>query len=116
MYGCRGVAEAMKMRNIKKLFREEDVIQALKSGPKTLKQIASAVGCSENTAWKLINTLMDKKVVDRINLGSRKKPFWLYHLAGEEKTPSPGKEVVMEPKIDTVVRRKPRLEDIGVRL
>ncbi len=67
-----------------KKYNEADVLNYLKESKKEgrermLKEIYEALDCSERTAWEILKPLLDNKI-ERRNVGTDKKPVWLYSL------------------------------------
>jgi DNA-binding Lrp family transcriptional regulator len=69
-----------------KKYTVEDLLKYLRASKKegrerTLKEIYEALDCSERTAWEILKPLLDNKI-ERRNVGTDKKPVWLYSLKG----------------------------------
>jgi predicted transcriptional regulator len=61
-----------------KKFTIEQVLVLLCSGEKSLHEVTDSLGCSKSTAGNLIKLLLETNKIQRRNVGSEKKPLWMY--------------------------------------
>jgi len=61
-----------------KKFTTEQVLTLLHDRDKSLREIIDSLNCSRSTADNLIKLLFETKKIKRRNIGSEKKPLWMY--------------------------------------
>jgi DNA-binding MarR family transcriptional regulator len=61
-----------------KKFTTEQVLVLLCVREKSLREIIDSLGCSKSTAENLITILLETNKIQRRNVGSEKKPLWMY--------------------------------------
>ena len=61
-----------------KKFTTEQVLVLLSVREKSLREIIDSLGCSKSTAENLITILLETDKIQRRNVGSEKKPLWMY--------------------------------------
>jgi len=61
-----------------KKFTTEQVLILLCGSEKSLREITDSLGCSKSTAGNLIKILLETNKIQRRNVGSEKKPLWMY--------------------------------------
>ncbi|MCZ7355921.1 MAG: hypothetical protein O8C66_09125 [Candidatus Methanoperedens sp.] len=61
-----------------KKFTTEQVLVLLYVREKSLREIINSLGCSKSTAENLITILLETDKIQRRNVGSEKKPLWMY--------------------------------------
>src|SRR5207245_9824870 len=78
------------------LFRSQDILRVLESGPHTLEQIALEKGLSSRTVWLHLKELVESEQVIRLNLPARRgysknmpRVFYQINLFGGQKEPVP---------------------------
>ncbi|MEQ9730808.1 MAG: hypothetical protein ABOK23_09410 [Candidatus Methanoperedens sp.] len=65
-----------------KKFTTEQVLVLLSVREKSLREIIDSLGCSKSTAENLITILLETDKIQRRNVGSEKKPLWMYSSKG----------------------------------
>lgn len=61
-----------------KKFTAEQVLTLLHGRDKSLREIIDSLECSKSTADNLIKLLLEMNKIKRRNIGSEKKPLWMY--------------------------------------
>lgn len=61
-----------------KKFTTEQALALLCGSEKSLREIIDSLGCSKSTAGNLIKILLETNKIQRRNVGSEKKPLWMY--------------------------------------
>lgn len=61
-----------------KKFTSGQVLALLRSREKSLREVIDSLGCSKSTAENLIKILLETNQIQRRNVGSEKKPLWMY--------------------------------------
>lgn len=61
-----------------KKFTTVQVLALLHDHEKSLREIIDSLGCSKSTAENLIKLLLETNNIQRRNVGSEKKPLWMY--------------------------------------
>jgi predicted transcriptional regulator len=61
-----------------KKFTSGQVLTMLRGREKTLREITDGLACSKSTAENLVKILLETKKINRRNVGSEKKPLWMY--------------------------------------
>ncbi|MCZ7400952.1 MAG: hypothetical protein O8C61_01880 [Candidatus Methanoperedens sp.] len=61
-----------------KKFTTEHVLTLLNGSEKSLREIIDTLDCSRSTADNLIKLLLEMNKIKRRNIGSEKKPLWMY--------------------------------------
>jgi hypothetical protein len=61
-----------------KKFTTEQVLVLLCVREKSLREIINSLGCSKSTTENLITILLETNKIQRRNIGSEKKPLWMY--------------------------------------
>jgi|GEM_PF-1533147 len=61
-----------------KKFTTEQVLTLLRGRDKSLREIIDSIECSKSTADNLIKILLETNKIKRRNIGSEKKPLWMY--------------------------------------
>lgn len=61
-----------------KKFTTEQVLALLRGHEKLLREIIDSLGCSKSTVENLIKILLETNKIKRRNVGSEKKPLWMY--------------------------------------
>lgn len=56
--------------------RQYEYLKALEAGPQTTNAVSKIVGASRHTAWKMLNRLIDKGLIQR-SLGDRNAQYFL---------------------------------------
>lgn len=64
----------------KRKYTEENIIEILSDKPKTGYEIRNQLHSSIVTMLDLLETLIDKNIVGKINRGSPNRPTWEYYL------------------------------------
>lgn len=69
----------MRLQNqYQKKFTTEQVLTLLHAREKSLREILDSLGCSRSTAENLVKILLEMNKIKRRNVGSEKKPLWMY--------------------------------------
>lgn len=69
----------MRLQNqYQKKFTTEQVLTLLHAREKSLREIINSLDCSRSTAENLVKILLEMNKIKRRNVGSEKKPMWMY--------------------------------------
>jgi predicted transcriptional regulator len=61
-----------------KKFTTGQVLTLLDGHEKMLREICDSLDCSKSTAENLVKILLEMNKIKRRNVGSEKKPLWMY--------------------------------------